>query len=482
MMGKERRRHSITYINRYVRSLSAQIQAGAWLWLSWPWWMSTGLILVPFLSSLWPMQWLLALGMFSGLWFLSRKMRALSSAAILFILGALWGTLWGQHTLNRALPEALIKQDVWASGTVRDLPRQQSRALRFKFNIESLEYNSRAYSYSGDVLLNWYKPFPELKPGQRWRLKLRLKPASGSLNPGGFNYAQWLFSQGIRATGYVREPKVAVLLEATSPAHRFDLLRGQIKQFIQAQGLEYGGLLNALAVGVRTGISERQWQVFRDTGTAHLVAISGLHIGMVAAIAYFLGQWLWRHSLLITTQYPAQKSARVLAVLAAASYAALAGFSLPTLRALLMLLAYFSLQSLRRNPGTLFSLGFVLLVVLVFDPLAPLGSGLWLSFSAVGTIALVVQGEQATGQGSVSERAELSYRGRLKQWFRQWWRVQLAVFLGLLPLTLFFFQQVSIVSLPANFIAIPVIASMVVPLVLLALSVLLLACQPCQHR
>ncbi len=473
-MAKERLLHSIPYINSSVLWLSVQLQTGVWLWLSWPWWMALGLLLVPFTPGLWLTPWLLSLGLFVGLWYRMPKIKKLSIAAILLILGAIWGTLWGQSLLDRTLPEALIKQDVWASGTVQGLPRQQVRALRFRLDIDALEYKSQAYAFSGSVLINWYKPFPELKPGQRWRLKLRLKPASGSLNPGGFIYEQWLFSQGIRATGYVRDAQSAALLEEPAPAHLFNQLRGQIERFINTQALQYGGLLNALAVGVRTGISEQQWQVFRDTGTAHLIAISGLHIGMVAAIAYFMGQWFWRYSFLVYTQYPAQKSGRILAILAAIAYAALAGFSLPTLRALLMLLAYFSLQYLRRNPGTLFSLGLVLLVVLVFNPLAPLGSGLWLSFSAVAAIALAVRVEPATNREFDADRVSLTHGEVLGRWFRAWWRIQWAVFIGLLPLTIFFFQQVSMVSLLANLIAIPIIASLVVPLILLALVCLLI--------
>ncbi len=468
-MAKECRPPPITHKKGCARKLRVRLQKGAWLLQSWPWWIAGGLILVPFLAELWLLEWLLALGVFGGLWLISHRTRALSGAAILLVLGAIWGSCWGQLSLSNALPEALIKQDVWAKGTVQGLPQQRGRALRFKFSVESLEHESQAYAYSGDVLLNWYQPYPELKAGQRWRLKLRLKPAHGSLNPGGFNYAQWLFSQGILATGYVRETPAAILLEPASAVHQFDWIREQIQQFIDAQELEFGGLLNALSVGVRTGISVQQWQVFRDTGTAHLIAISGLHIGMVAGMAYLLGSWLWRHCLLERTQYPTQKVARLTAILAAVVYAALAGFSLPTLRAMLMLLAYFSLQYFRRNPGTLFSLGFVLLVVLMFNPLAPLGSGLWLSFSAVGAIALAMRGNAFTAQGVESQGMKRSFREKSELWFRQWWRVQWAVFIGLLPLTLLFFQQVSIVSLLANFIAIPAIASLVVPLVLLAL-------------
>ena len=357
---------------------------------------------------------------------------------------------------------------MWANGTVQNLPQQRARALRFKFKIDSLEYDSRHYAYSGDVLLNWYKPYPELKTGQRWRLKLRLKPAHGSLNPGGFDYEQWLFSQGIRSIGYVRDTHTAILLHPAGLAFRVDQFRAYIKQFIDSQRLKYGGLLNALSVGVRTGISDTQWQIFRNTGTAHLIAISGLHIGMVAGIAYFLGNLLWRHTMLVRTHYPAQRVALIMAILAAIIYAALAGFSLPTLRALLMLVAYFSLQLLRRNPGNLFSLGFVLLVVLLSDPLAPLGAGFWLSFAAVTAIALATRKKHASFRDENGNRVPTAFKQKFKRRFSRWWQIQGAVFIGLLPLTLFFFQQASIVTLRANFIAIPVIASFVVPLILLA--------------
>ena len=264
----------------------------------------------------------------------------------------------------------------------------------------------------------------------------------------------------------MRDTHTAVLLQPAGLAFRVDQFRAYIKQFIDSQRLKYGGLLNALSVGVRTGISDTQWQIFRNTGTAHLIAISGLHIGMVAGIAYFLGNLLWRHTMLVRTHYSAQRVALIMAILAAIIYDALAGFSLPTLRALLMLVAYFSLQLLRRNPGNLFSLGFVLLVVLLSDPLAPLGAGFWLSFAAVTAIALARRKKHASFRDENGNRVPTAFKQKFKRRFSQWWQIQGAVFIGLLPLTLFFFQQASIVTLLANFIAIPVIASFVVPLIL----------------
>jgi len=435
---------------------------------SWPWYVAAGIVLVVFLPTLYIGAWWLsifALMISIRLWPASRR---LYLTMLLFASGALWGSLIGQQNLHRVLPEQLIRQDVQARGTVLDIPRRGRRSLRFQLDIEALKYRGKLQSYRGPVILNCYAPCPAFKVGQVWQLKLRLKPAHGSLNPGGFNYSKWLFSQSIRATGYVREPATATLLKTANASNRITQLRADIQQFIESRQLRHGGVLAALAVGLRDNISEHQWQVFRRTGTAHLIAISGLHIGMVAAIGYFLGSLIWRHSLLARSQIPAQSVARLAAILAATAYAALAGFALPTLRALLMLIAYFMLISLRRNPGVRFGLGLILMVVLIFDPLAALGASLWLSFTAVTAIAIASSMRPKQDANTVPERLANSTH-KLQRWFASGWHAQWAVFIGLLPISLVFFQQVSLVSLMANFVAIPVVAMAVVPIILLAL-------------
>ncbi len=385
-----------------------------------------------------------------------------------FVMAAVWGSVYSQIILNQQLPESLIKQDIWIQGTVKDLPQQRAHALRFTFKLDSSQPNLEGFH--SDILLNWYdKPYPDLKAGQRWRIKARLKPAHGSLNIGGFDYEKWLFSKSVRATGYVRETELAVLLSPATSWYFFESARSDIKQFVESENLPFSGIIKALAIAERSDISDVQWQVFRDTGTAHLIAISGLHIGLIAGIAYFLGQFLWRHTLLVRTQYPAQHIGRFTALIAALIYAALAGFTLPTLRALLMLLAYFALQGLRRNPRVFFSLGVVLCWVLVLDPLAPLGAGFWLSFCAVAAIAYIIAPAKKVDIERDYEIEPLKLKEKISRWFVASWRVQWAVFIALIPLLLLFFGQISIISLLANLIAIPLLGMVVVPLVLLAM-------------
>jgi len=455
------------FIRANIRSW---ILSGSRLSEIWPWCFAGGVTLVAFLPGLYLSHWLAVTGALILLFSLLTVLRPLLLAMLILVAGAILGTVTGKAMLNTHLAEQFIKQDLQAVGRIKGLVQHGARHQRFQFNISSLEHQGHPIAYSGPVLLNCYQPCPDFESGQRWRMTLRLKPAHGSLNPGGFNYSQWLFSQGIRSSGYVRTGEAPELLDEPGLSRKIDPFRAKIFAFIQSQQLSHGGLLSALAVGIRDDITEFQWRILRRTGTAHLVAISGLHIGMVAAIAYFLGHLVWRFSLLHRTQLPAPTVARIAALTAAAVYAALAGFALPTLRALLMLLGYFLLLSLRRNPGIFFSLGLVLLVVLVFDPLAVLSAGLWLSFSAVAIIALAASRGHRPGLTEIpsSPAAE----ERILNWLRQWWRIQIALFIGLAPLTLLFFQQLSLVSMPANFLAIPLMAILVVPLVLLSLILL----------
>lgn len=448
------------------------ILSGSRLSEIWPWCIAGGITLVVFLPGLYLRGWILASLVPILLFRFIPILRPVFAASVMLIAGATLGTLSGEATLSHQLPARLIKQDLLASGQVQGLVKHGHRHQRFMFNISSLHHQEQAVNYNGPVLLNCYQPCPTFKSGQHWRMTLRLKPAHGTLNPGGFNYAQWLFSQSIRSSGYVRTREPLKLLEEPGISLNIDLFRTKIHQFIQSQKLSYGGLISALAVGIRDNIDESSWRVLRRTGTAHLVAISGLHIGMVAAIAYFICHFLWRHSLLRYSHIPAPTMARVGALVAAALYAALAGFALPTLRALLMLLSYFLLLSLRRNPGIFFSLGLVLLIVLIFDPLAPLSAGLWLSFTAVGVIAIAAKYNHYSTQNEGRLASAPGAIQRTRHWLQQWWQIQFALLVGLAPLTLMFFQQLSLLSMPANFLAIPLMAILVVPLILLSLILL----------
>lgn len=310
-----------------------------------------------------------------------------------------------------------------------------------------------------------------LAAGHRYRVVVRLKPVHGHANPGGFDYRRWLFRHRIVATGYLREPPVALGAASGWPAV-VDRLRSLARSHLAAslqQAAELGlsdrarGAAAALSLGLALGdrgeLTDRQWEMLLASGTNHLLAISGLHVGMIAALAALLVRALWGR-LAASRGMPAQRVAALAAVAAGWAYALIAGLSIPTLRAALMLsvLLLGVLMQRRWRLVDLWLLAFVL--VLALDPFAPLDMGFWLSFAAVLLILLFVRGRE-----TLWRPFELL-------------RLQWLLTLGLLPLTWALFDRVAFASLPANLIAVPLVSMLITPLALAGLAASMLGAVP----
>ena len=317
------------------------------------------------------------------------------------------------------------------------------------------------------ISLAWYKdkergrsaraeavPQP-VSAGERWQLTTRLKRPHGTINPHGFDFEQWALEHNLRASGYVRKSDRNIRLEemVDRPSYRVERLRQEIRErFLDIlAGNDYAGILVALAVGDQRAIPPEQWQILTRTGVNHLMSISGLHVTMVSGLIFSLVYGLWRRSHRLTLWLPARKAAAIAGVAAALGYALLAGFAVPAQRTVYMLAAIAIALWLGRSISMTAVLAWALLAVVVIDPWSVLSAGFWLSFGAIAVILLVSAGRV----------------GRM-HWLTGWARVQWAITLGLIPLLLAMFQQVSLVSPFANAIAIPLVSLVVVPLTLLA--------------
>ncbi len=376
---------------------------------------------------------------------------------IAMLAGGGWSLLVAGDLLQHRLAADLEGQDIVLEAVIASLPDKQGRLSRFQADVNrARDSQGRALALSR-LQLSWYGPGEVLRMGDTWRLKVRLKRPRGHQNPAGRDFEQWLFSQGIQARGYVRKWQGNKKIASPSWHGWLGRLRQTIASRIDRQ-VEQGdaaSLLRALAIGDKRGMGSAQWRVFSQTGTNHLVAISGLHIGIVAGWILYLSQWLWRRSERLTLAVPALKAGSVAALAGALAYAALAGFSLPTQRALLMLATTLGSVLLGRRIQPARSLVIALFLVVLLDPLAALSSGFWLSFIAVAVIVWCVG-------------------GRFKPWtgWRQIVRVQWFVTLGLFPVLLLFFGQASLITLVVNLIMVPWFTLVLVPLVLLGLPLL----------
>ena len=372
-----------------------------------------------------------------------------------FVAGALVGLAVAlgsaQARLAHALDPALEGEDITVTGTVTGIPGGHGRRTRFRLAVDHAERDGRPVTVPKLVRLNWYgTDRPDIEPGMRWRLGVRLDRARGFANPGTFDYALWLFREGITATGYVRAPETARrLADAAWPS--LSSARERLRENLQPlmPSGTGGGILMALALGHRAGIASDDWDVLRATGTTHLVAISGLHIGIVAMLGFQCGRVIWRCAGPWRRFGPRPIAQAWIGLAAATAYAALAGFALPTVRALIMLAVALATIVLRRRARPPEGLATAAVAVLVFDPLAPLGASFWLSFGAVAAILYLV-----TGRVAPIARTQ------------RWLGLQLGITVALTPLLLGFFGQASLVAPLANLIAIPWISLVVVPVTL----------------
>ena len=376
----------------------------------------------------------------------------------ILILGFLW-TLWRvDMILAQKLPIAIENQDITINGVVINLPQSNHYSWRFDFMPKPM----KNWPNPGKIRLSWYgKPPQALRPGQHWQLTVRLKPARGLLNPNVFDYSKYLFINRIMAIGHVR-PKGKSQLLSQASAFNIDNLRyhlaQEIKKTLKTQAST--PMIIALAVGDKHDISPEQIDILQKTGTIHLMAISGLHIGFIAWLAFWIGSFFYKSQTAILW-LPAPRFAAIFCLIAAFSYALLAGLSLPTQRAFIMVaVVAFSIVFARKTAISV-TLAFALLLVLLWDPLAVLSAGLWLSFFAVAVIFYAQTG-----------RREPQQQSTLSKWGLGTLKTQLAVTLGLFPVLLAIFGYIPLSSLPANFIAIPWVSFVVVPLTLLGTALI----------
>jgi competence protein ComEC len=378
-------------------------------------------------------------------------------------LGMALGWWHGSRLLERRLPEDCVGHTVGVEGRISSLPRstefhEGNPRQRFEFTVNRVD----PASCSGPkrILLSYYGP-EQLVPGQRWRFTARLKKPWGLSNPGSFNLQAWFARTGIDATGSVTSGPAAKLPDAPGRTQLHHRLRQRIAQRIAGvpASPDTRAALRAVTVADKSGIKDGFWMLLQQLGISHLLVISGLHVGLVAGLSGVLaacavrllpGETLWR-----------QLCPPIAALAGASAYTALAGFSVPTLRALFMLGCFVLAELAGRQGGAWTRLLAAAALILVVNPLAGLGSGFWLSFAAVA--ALLWHGQWR----------RLSITARITG-------THLFMSLAMVPVGAWWFGGASLVAAAANFLMIPLVGFAVVPPAL-AGSLLFLLGSPLDH-
>ena len=408
--------------------------------------------------------------------------------------------LWqAQHRLDPLIEG----KELMLSGIIASLPQQSASSVRFRFQVQSaLEVNASSSVVVPEWIdLAWYdresvdwmtgKHWDALKAGDTWQFNVRLKAPHGTLNPGGFDEALWRWEQGVMATGSVLTGKRAEAPQKIKTSWLYPV--AQARQYVRseierklvsgdAQSRSMAGVIAALVMGDQAAIQSSDWDLFRATGVAHLMSISGLHITLFAWVMAGAIRGLWRFSAArgsrLCLRWPAPHAAVLAGALLATLYALFSGWGLPSQRTVIMLwvLSLLRLKGVRWPP--FWSLGLALWVVVTFDPWALLQPGFWLSFVAVGVLMISDPSQHAELTVFEDPDSEAVRKNSLKsmglrlmakafQTLKGLLREQWVVTVALTPLAVLFFGQVSWVGLLANLVAIPWVTWVVTPLAIL---------------
>lgn len=438
--------------------------------------------------------------------FCRRWLSALLVCLCAITLGLGWAGWRATLVMQDRIAAQWVDTTVRVEGVVESMVQVSERGIRFRLSLDRATHTTTV-PLPATVMVYWNSgpstddgqawtlqtKAPVVVPGDRWQLTMRLSAVHGASNPGGFDYELWMWEQGIGAIGSVKKGELAVLkergwirpIERVRQAVRDRLfahfeqafvVRQEVSQdeemsrFFDEGAGRWVGVIAALVVGDQSAISRSDWELYRATGLAHLVSISGLHITMFALAAGALVGVVWRRSSRLCLCIPSPLAAAVGGFGLAFFYAVFSGWALPAQRTIVMLALSVVLKCTAIRWPWIRVWLLALVIVVVMDPWAILAPGFWLSFVAVGVLLASDSGRLIDAQETVVPYEEnegcvrTSLWRRLLQSMRRLCIEQVVVTVGLAPLTLYLFQQQSVVGLVANLLAGPWMTLVVTPL------------------
>ena len=419
-------------------------------------------------------------------------------------VGAIWSSYLTHERLTNILPEELEGVELFVDGVIDGLPQDTAEGRRFTLTVigwqrasnlpmQDIDGWNSVKNFPKRLSLGWYAPkefygkpsnkpidlsnVPELIPGQRWHLPVKLKRPRGLMNPHTFDYELWMFMQDLGANGNVRlskrgalQSKSGKLVEDSYVAFlpMVERVRWYLREKIMRafpKETKYAGVLVALVVGDQNAITQEDWQTFNSTGIGHLISISGLHVTMLAGFGGWFAQRLWRRRDLPLI-VPAQKIGVLFGFMTALIYTFLAGFQIPAQRTMIMVGVVTLALWLGRILRPFDIWWWALFLVLLLNPWAIYTPGFWLSFGAVALILYAMPSDKHRVKPEVPD-VDWIFFEKIKESLGQACRVQLVVTIGLIPLTLWWFSQISMISPLANSFAIPIVSFVVTPFAML---------------
>ncbi len=384
-----------------------------------------------------------------------RLIKKIAQSVIGFLLGYCWLTLYSYDQLSHQLPMVQENQQLLLTLKVSSLVAYKGHYQQFSADLLSSQSLSLEPLRLKKVLLNFYRSKKEgeeavIKPCDVLHVKAKLKRPRGLSNLAGFDYGQYLFEQGYDAKGYITSIEAIMPHEGSCVQKLRQSYRDYVLTVLPKASASW---LLALTVGDKSTFTKEQKKLLVETGLSHLFVISGMHIGIIAGFVYGLVLLLRRLGGGLILRGDWRFVAACCAMMAAFGYALLAGFSYSTQRALIAVVAFMLVSNSRLHLSLWLRYGLTMAITLTASPLSPLNTGFILSFYAVFVIMLVAS----------------QYR-RMSTWAEKikiFIAIQVALFIALLPLSLFYFQTVSLISPLMNVWMIPLLSFVITPVCLI---------------
>ena len=412
-----------------------------------------GFVCVFFTSALWPSLphiSLIGLGLLVLILCVWHKFSAIIAGALCAFL---WSTIVAYTYTSMQVKPQLYNQTLIVEGEVKSIiptTIDTHGPLSFTFVLDKI--GNKASYFTPKVRLSWYQSQFPVQQGQRLRLLIKLKAPVGIANKHGFNYQKWLVSKNIVATAYVKQSPSNTILNAKTSLRQILINR------LSSMGLHNEKWIRALMYGERSTLSKADWALMQTTGTAHLFAISGMHLGIVFGFCLLICKaisWLLL-SVLRFSQIKIKTVYYILAASICAIYAWLSGFEIPVMRALISVFFVCILLALGKYWRLQASLLALLCIFFICFPFAHLGISFWFSFTAVCLIWFFLW------------RFPIKPASNIRQKLLYALKLQVFLSLATLPMIIIGFQSLPVVGLLANLIMIPIVTFVLVPLCLLA--------------
>ncbi len=367
------------------------------------------------------------------------------------------------------------------AGVVDSHPVELSYLKKFVLRADTLKHKKKSYRVTGRIRVTVSGQGPVFARGDRLVFRSRLRQPRNFNNPGAFNYRRYMAFKGLWRTAYTKGSRLQVVQRASAGdlAQQLNDVRRELAALIDRAGSgSSAAVLKALVIGDRTAISSDVRDGFNRAGVGHILAISGLHIGIVATVAFFFFHKLLRLVRPLLWRAWTRKGAAVLSLVPVCIYGLVSGMSPSTQRAVIMVGAFLMTFLFERESDTMNTLALAAFIILIWFPPALFSISFQLSFAAVLSIiyglSCIQQAAPIDGQNAKSGIVRWGFETTFNQLRRKvvaFFLVSLLAICGTLPLVMFYFNQISLIGLLANFVVVPLVGLVVIPCGLLTLFI-----------